>query len=66
MYIEKVLDFPFQLLKNGSENKSAAFIFLFSVLWLVPIVVRKVLVLFICKWLLTPTYRVTLTEIYVV
>ncbi len=30
MYVRKVLDFSFQLLKNGSENKNAAFIFLFS------------------------------------
>ncbi len=32
MYVEKVLDFLFQLMKNGSENKTAVFIFLFSVL----------------------------------
>ncbi len=32
MYIEKVFDFLFQLVKNGSENKRVAFTFLFSVL----------------------------------
>ncbi len=31
VYVDKVLDFLFQLKKNGSENKSVAFIFLFSV-----------------------------------
>ncbi len=31
MYIEKVLDFRFQLMKNGGKNKSVAFIILFSV-----------------------------------
>ncbi len=31
MYIEKVLDFLFQLVKNGSENEIVAFMFLFSV-----------------------------------
>ncbi len=33
VYIEKVSDFLFKLMKNGSENKSVAFIFLFSVLY---------------------------------
>ncbi len=31
MYVEKVFDILFQLVKNGSENKSVVFIFLFSV-----------------------------------
>ncbi len=31
VYAEKVLDFLFQLVKNGSKNKSAASKFLFSV-----------------------------------
>ncbi len=33
VYIEKVSDFLFQLVKNGSENKSVAFILLFSIVW---------------------------------
>ena len=33
VYIEKVLDLWVQLMKNGSKNKSVAFIFLFSVEW---------------------------------
>ncbi len=32
MYIENVLDLLFQLMKNGTENKSLAFIFLFILL----------------------------------
>ncbi len=34
MYAEKVLDFLSQLVKDGRENKSVAFMFLFSVNWL--------------------------------
>ncbi len=31
VYIEKVLDFLVQLMKNGGKNKSVAFIILFSI-----------------------------------